>query len=224
MKKVAIIGTVGIPAGYGGFETLAENLVRTLSSEFEFTVYCSSKAYSRKLPEIYGAKLKYIPLRANGIQSIPYDIWSILSALKSADVLLILGVGGCIVLPFLKLFGCRKKLIVNIDGLEWRRSKWNPPAKSFLKFSERTAVRFCDHVIGDNKVISDYVEQEYHHSCSLIEYGADHQEPQKISAASLAAYPFLSHAYAFGVCRIEPENNVHLVLRALRTPHVPCLL
>ena len=63
MKKVAIIGTVGIPAGYGGFETLAENLVRTLSSEFEFTVYCSSKAYSRKLPEIYGAKLKYIPLR-----------------------------------------------------------------------------------------------------------------------------------------------------------------
>ena len=99
MKKVAIIGTVGIPAGYGGFETLAENLVRTLSSEFEFTVYCSSKAYSRKLPEIYGAKLKYIPLRANGIQSIPYDIWSILSALKSADVLLILGVGGCIVLP-----------------------------------------------------------------------------------------------------------------------------
>lgn len=218
MKKVAIIGTVGIPAGYGGFETLAENLVRTLSSEFEFTVYCSSKAYSRKLPEIYGAKLKYIPLRANGIQSIPYDIWSILSALKSADVLLILGVGGCIVLPFLKLFGCRKKLIVNIDGLEWRRSKWNPPAKSFLKFSERTAVRFCDHVIGDNKVISDYVEQEYHHSCSLIEYGADHQEPQKISAASLAAYPFLSHAYAFGVCRIEPENNVHLVLRAFADP------
>lgn len=64
-----------------------KNLVRTLSSEFEFTVYCSSKAYSRKLPEIYGAKLKYIPFRANGIQSIPYDIWSILSALKSADVL-----------------------------------------------------------------------------------------------------------------------------------------
>ena len=133
MKKISIIGTVGIPAKYGGFETLTEYLTKNLHKDYDMTVYCSSKSYEEKIDTHNGAKLKYINLNANGVQSIPYDIISIFSSLKFADTLLILGVSGCIILPFIRLFS-KKRIIVNIDGLEWKREKWGKGAKWFLKF------------------------------------------------------------------------------------------
>ena len=110
-KKIAIIGTAGVPAKYGGFESLAEYLTKYLSSTFDITVYCSSVFYQKRFKKYNGARLKYIPLNANGKQSILYDIFSIFHALFYADVLLILGVSGCVVLPFVKLISSKKKLI-----------------------------------------------------------------------------------------------------------------
>lgn len=212
-KKVAIIGTVGLPANYGGFETLVENITKELHQDFEFTVYCSAKSYSEKLDSYNSCKLKYINLEANGMQSIIYDIRAIFHALKYADVLLILGVSGCIILPFIKLF-TKKKIIVNIDGLEWKRQKWNTIAKRFLKISERIAVKYADEVIGDNKVIQEHIEQTYGKEAHLIAYGGDHCEHKNLSAATLKTYPFLNENYAFKVCRVEPENNVEMILEA----------
>ena len=174
MKKVvAIIGTRGIPACYGGFESLAEQLVSRLHDEFDFTVYCQKSAFPVHPGKIGNIRLKYINLCANGMQSIPYDMVSILDALRYADTLLILGVSGCTLLPFLRLFGCRKKIICNIDGMEWRRAKWSRLAQIYLRFAERCAVRNADVVIADNQVIVDYVKEQYHRDCELIEYGAD---------------------------------------------------
>lgn len=212
-KKIAIIGTVGLPAKYGGFETLTEHLTRQLSSDFDITVYCSSAFYNEKLDTHNGAHLKYIRLNANGVQSIVYDIISVFNALCFADTLLILGVSGCTVLPFVRLFS-KKKIIVNIDGLEWKRAKWGKAAKWFLKYSEKLAVRHADVVIADNKVIQEYVEKTYGKKASLIAYGADHTHKEVLTKELLCTYPFLSKAYAFKVCRIEPENNVHLILEA----------
>ena len=103
-KKIAVIGTVGIPAKYGGFETLVEYITKEIYQDFDITVYCSAKSYSEKLETYNNCKLHYINLEANGMQSILYDIRAIFHALKYADVLLILGVSGCIILPFIKLF------------------------------------------------------------------------------------------------------------------------
>ena len=88
-KKVAIIGTVGLPANYGGFETLAEHLTKELYQDFDITVYCSAKSYSEKLETYNDCKLHYINFEANGMQSIIYDIYAIFNALKHGDVLLI---------------------------------------------------------------------------------------------------------------------------------------
>jgi len=75
MKKVAIIGTVGVPANYGGFETLVENLIGQNTSEWiEYTVFCSGKEYPQRMSVYKGAKLEYINLKANGAQSTLYDI------------------------------------------------------------------------------------------------------------------------------------------------------
>lgn len=213
MKKISIIGTVGIPSKYGGFETLTEYLTKKLSNQYEITVFCSAKNYCEKIDNYNGANLEYINLNANGIQSIPYDIISIFKSLRFADTLLVLGVSGCIVLPFLKFF-TKKKIIVNIDGLEWRRQKWSSNAKKFLKFSEKLAVKYSDIVISDNKIIQDYVMNEYGVISELIAYGGDHVTKEIISDELLKNYPFLKEKYVFKVCRIEPENNIHLILKA----------
>lgn len=218
--KVAVIGTAGVPARYGGFETLAHQLVVKLSRRFDLTVYCSNKYYAPydRKPEWKNAKLKYIPLNANGIQSIPYDIACMMHALAKADVLLVLGVSGGLFFPFIKLFS-KKKIVVNIDGLEWKRNKWGYWTKKFLKFSEYLAVRFSDAEITDNGAIQKYTAVHYESLSNLIEYGADHAIKVPIDDVDKKEYPFLNELYAFGVCRIEPENNIHMILEAFS--HMP---
>jgi glycosyltransferase involved in cell wall biosynthesis len=214
-KRVAIIGTVGVPAAYGGFETLAEHLVKELNERYELHVYCSSKKYnSPDRPKSYNnARLHYIPLDANGIQSIPYDILSMIHALFYADVFIVLGVSGGIFLPFVKWF-TRKKIIVSIDGIEWKRGKWSRMARWYLWFAEGIAVRNSHADIADNESIQDYTAMRYKSLSNIIEYGADHTIKVSPEASDYAEFPFLKQKYAFKVCRIEPENNVHVVLKA----------
>jgi glycosyltransferase involved in cell wall biosynthesis len=213
MKKIAIIGSVGLPAKYGGWETLVHHLTRKLEGKFQFTVYCSSNKYSEKQDFCNGARLEYINLDANGVQSIPYDIISMLKAIRFADTLLILGVSGCCFLPGLKLIS-RKKCIVNIDGLEWRRAKWGRFAKWFLKLSEAVAVRFADVVVTDNKAIQEYVSREYGRESVLIAYGGDHAVRPTYDRNILNQYGLDGLRYAFKVCRIEPENNLDLIIKS----------
>lgn len=213
---ISIIGTVGVPACYGGFETLVENIIGdNCSQEIEYTIYCSGKSYRNKRLEYKGAKLEYIPFNANGAQSTIYDITSMLKASRKADVLLILGVSGCSFLPVFRIF-CRKKIIVNIDGLEHKRDKWRGFAKKILKFSEAMAVKYADTVIADNQGITDYVKEEYGKDSVLIEYGGDHAicDVNVVEADVLTAYQLEKKGYSFSLCRIEPENNVHLTLEA----------
>jgi glycosyltransferase involved in cell wall biosynthesis len=212
-KKIAIIGIVGIPAKYGGFETLTEYLTEKLSGSYDITVFCSSKKNDNTVTTHNGAELRYIPLNANGVMSIVYDIISILKSLMFADTLLILGISGCIILPFIRTFS-KKKLIINIDGLEWKREKWGMFSKWFLKLSEKLAVRHADVIVADNKVIQDYVKYEYGRDSKLIAYGANHVTVELISNKLKIKYPFLRYNYAFKVCRIEPENNIHIILEA----------
>lgn len=213
-RQIAILGTVGVPANYGGFETLAENLVRyhaTASLKSSLTVYCSSKSYPSKEATYLSAQLKYVPFNANGAQSIPYDVISLFFAVwYRSDVILLLGVSGAIALPLVRFFSSAR-VITNIDGIEWRREKWQGLAKNFLRFSEKMAVRFSHEVISDNGAIAGYVKQAYGVNSHVIAYGGDHAVA--VEAAMVAEYN-LPEVYAFSVCRIEPENNVHMVLEA----------
>ena len=171
-----------------------------------------------KIAEHKGAKLKYIGFKANGVQSIPYDIVSMMRSICGYDTLLILGVSGCIFLPVFKLF-CRKKIIVNIDGLEYRRAKWKPWVKRFLKLSEKIAVRFADVIITDNKGIQDYVREEYGKETTLIAYGGNHaliDITKEREEEILKSYNLERNNYSISVCRIEPENNCHITLETFK--------
>ena len=136
---IAIVGTVGVPALYGGFESLVENLLP--SSGKKIKVYCSSKKYDNRIEEYKGASLTYIPLSANGAQSIIYDILCLLHCLIiRPKSILVLGVSGCIFLPLFRLLSSAR-IVTNIDGLEWKRDKWSKPVKYFF-FSK---VETCWH-------------------------------------------------------------------------------
>jgi|TARA_B100000029_G_scaffold300162_1_gene293115 glycosyltransferase involved in cell wall biosynthesis len=220
-RKAAIVGTVGVPANYGGFETLVDNLVTYhdgTGSPLALTVYCSSKAFDSQ-PETYRkARLRYVGLDANGVQSIPYDIVSILDAVRRGhDRLLLLGVSGALILPVLRLFS-RARIVINVDGIEWKREKWRGVARRYLRFAEKIAVRFSDEVIADNKGIADYLRDTYGCEAHVIPYGGDHAvepEPDPVAATDLP------DDFALGLCRIEPENNIDMILEAFETLDTP---
>ena len=214
MKKIAIIGIVGLPANYGGFETLAENLVKHHFVEGlkdEITIYCSSKKQLIKSPLYLSAKLRYVPLDANGVQSILYDICSMVLAIRNRnEVVLSLGVSGAIAIPFLRLFSS-VKFVTNIDGMEWRRKKWSPLAKHYLRYSEKIAIKYSHEVISDNEAIADYVMEVYGIKTNVISYGGDQFSQAESKDISFLDIP---SNYSYSVCRIEPDNNIHLILSA----------
>jgi len=211
---IAIIGTVGIPANYGGFETLAENLAsynEDTGSKFDLAVYCSSSAFAERSEYFRGAALLYVGLDANGVQSIPYDMISLFDAVQRGhDQLLLLGVSGALMLPLLRLF-TKVRIITNVDGVEWKREKWRGVAKFYLRFAERVAVKFSHEVIADNQAIADYLEKAYGRSAVVIPYGGDHAVSTELDPSAAVHLP---DRYALGVCRIEPENNIAMILEA----------
>jgi glycosyltransferase involved in cell wall biosynthesis len=220
-RLIAIVGTTGVPASYGGFETLAENLIHFHTREANaagLTVWCSSEDNPPYGARYESARLRYIPLRANGIQSIPYDILSLCDAIRTRhQTILLLGVSGALFLPVVRLVS-RAHIVTNIDGIEWKRGKWNWLARTILQASEWAAIRFSHEVIADNKAIADYVTETYGRPCSAIPYGGDHAlEAEPDHAATFG----LPDHYAFALCRIEPENNVAMILEAFSGLDMP---
>lgn len=179
-------------------------------------MFCSSKDYETKITFYKGSRLLYVPFRANGVQSTIYDIVSLIKTIGRFDVVVILGVSGCIFLPLFRLL-FKGKIIVNIDGLEHKRAKWGGVAKRFLRLSEAVSVKYANVIIADNKGIQDYVFDTYKEKSELIAYGGDHVlvnldngEEQNI----LNKYGLKSDSYCLAVSRIEPENNCYMILEA----------
>ena len=213
-SHIAILGTVGVPGRYGGFETLAENLVhyhQRSGLPSALTVWCSGKDNPEKPPDFAGARLRYVALKANGVQSIFYDAVSLWQAVRSGhEKIILLGVSGAFMVPLIRAFS-KARIITNIDGIEWKRAKWNAAARVFLRASEGAAVRFSHAVIADNQAIADYVQTRYRKTCHVIAYGGDHA----VASAGMSQAPeSLPEHYALALCRIEPENNVHMILEA----------
>lgn len=211
-KVVGIIGTNGLPGKYGGWDQLVIHLTKDLGDRFSFIVYTSYKDTIPGLKEYNGAKIKVVRLKANGFQSIPFDIISMMHAALHCDVLFICGTSGCVFLPLIKPFG--KNIVLNPDGQEWRRDKWSKPVQWFLKISEKFGVKFATNIVSDNVKIQEYIKDEYKKNSNLIEYGGDQVLKIKLEEPTAQKYGIVKGEYAFKVCRIVPENNIHLILEA----------
>ena len=152
------------------------------------------------------------------MQSIPYDMTGLLdAAMRGHDRLLLLGVSGALILPLVRLVS-RARIITNVDGIEWKREKWKGLAELYLRFSEWVAVRASHEVIADNQAIADYLSSAYGCTARVIPYGGDHAV---LAEPAPDAYVHLPQDYALGLCRIEPENNIAMILEAFDGLEMP---
>ena len=209
-KRIAIIGTNGLPPRYGGFETLANYLTIYLQDSFDFVVYCSRTQKNKRMQSYNNARLVYLPFKANGWQSIIYDMTCILHAWLTVDELLILGNSGALILPFKVLFG--KKIITNIGGIDWGRSKWNYFERKFIQLCEMICIKFSDTIITDNRYIQRLYKTRYNCDSELIEYGGDQAKKIEASCEIRAKYAFLGKRYFLSVNRAQSDNNIHVLL------------
>ncbi len=210
---LSIIGIVGLPGRYGGFETLADQLTQRFDRQSGLQVFCTSRNSTGALKETYlGARLNYINWDANGWQSIPYDCVSLWRAAPFSQNLLVLGVSGCLLLPVIRLLWPHTRIVTNIDGLEWKRRKWGRLARWFLRISEWSAVHFSHEIIADNLGIQEHVLKTYGREAKLIAYGGDHALVEENGGTP--STKFINGSYYLGLCRIEPENNVEEILYA----------
>jgi glycosyltransferase involved in cell wall biosynthesis len=211
--KVAIIGTVGVPARYGGFETLAEQLARAIRPpNHELVLYCQRSAYPelRVAEPFAGHRRVLLPLRANGAASMVHDMLAMAHAawVVRADTLLVLGYSGAWFLPFVRLLRPGALVVTNIDGMEWRREKFGRGARALLRCLEWFATRFSHRVIADNAALVALARDLHGVEPRLIAYGGDH------TVVTPKPLLDLEPGYALSIARIEPENNCHLILAA----------
>lgn len=224
MKHIFIIGSRGLPAQYGGFETFVEQLVSNqVSPNIRYHVACLSDSSHHQHSEYKGADCFTInPPKLGPARVIAYDMMAISYALElvkaqnmETPIFYILGntIGGFIA-PFAKkIHSVGGILFVNPDGLEWKRSKWSKPVQAYLKYAEKLMAKHADLLIADNEGIEDYIQTAYPGTQTrFIAYGTD-LSPTDYQADSQAVLDFFGQwnltekGYYLIIGRFVPENN-----------------
>ncbi|MDG1571469.1 DUF1972 domain-containing protein [Robiginitalea sp. M366] len=223
--KLAILGTRGVPNFHGGFEQFAEY----------FSVYMASKGH-----EIYVYSPHNHPFKENKFKGVNiihcydpehkvgtfgqfiYDLNCILDSRRKAfDIILQLGYTSSSVWGW--LLPKKAFILTNMDGLEWKRSKYSPRVRKFLKYAEKWGVKYSDHLIADSLGIQEYLKLEYQKDSTYIPYGAEVFETP--NPEILNSYELSPYAYNMLIARLEPENNIETILDGISMdPNKTCFL
>lgn len=230
MQHVFIIGSRGLPASYGGFETFVEQLVRHQENKkIQYHVACLSETSHEEHTTYIGADCFTIcPPKLGPARVIAYDMMAISYALKlikengwEKPVFCILGnTIGAFIAPFAKkIHAVGGTLLVNPDGLEWKRSKWSKPVQTYLKYSEKLMARHADLLVADNEALEEYLKETYAGvRTTFIAYGTDVSRTQ-LTADSPEVRVFFERwgiqekEYYLILGRFVPENNYAVMLR-----------
>ncbi|MDP2587177.1 MAG: DUF1972 domain-containing protein [bacterium] len=211
---IALLGHRGIPGNYGGFETFAEELaVRLVKQGNRVDVYCRTNSGAYRKPTYKGATLVYLSTISNKyIDTLYHTFKSVLHAvfIGRPDVIIMVNVGNTIISWIPRLFGI--PVILNVDGLEWERKKWNGLARIYLRMSAALTRFLPTAVVTDAKVIQDYYQERVGLETTMIPYGA--LVTRKRNSSALSKYGLKPNNYYLYVARFEPENNPHLVVKA----------
>ena len=211
--RIAVIGTRGVPANYGGFETCAEEISIALAAKgHEVTVYCRYGNAPGNPKSFKGVSLKYVPsINTKVLGTFSHAFFSLVHSLfKPYDILLVFNAANSLLCMLPKLF-C-KNLAINVDGLDWKRKKWGWFAKQYYQFAEYVSTKYADRIVSDSRVIQQYYHDRYKTESTFIAYGAriETSENQKL----LNEYKVKPMEYFFVGSRLEPENNADITVRA----------
>ncbi len=213
--KIALIGTRGVPANYGGFETCVEEIGwRLVQKGHSVTVYCRDSYYEEKLETYKGMNLVYLPnLRSKSLDTLSHTFLSMIHAVfRDYDVYMVFNAANSPTVIIPRLF--RKKVAINTDGLEWKRGKWGNFAKKYYLFSEWLSTKLANRIVADSPGIAKYYEERYGANSSVIAYGAELTESKNHELIkSMGLEP---NEYFLQITRFEPENNPLLTIQAYK--------
>lgn len=213
--RIALMGTRGIPARYGGFETFAEQLSsRLVDRGHEVTVYgrCSFRGGWGEQEAYKGVRRRHTPTIFHKYLETPlHALTSFLDALtQKFDGIILCNAANSPLAPILKLK--RVPLFINVDGIEKDRGKWNSFGKLWYSLGERCSVLLATRVISDAEVIAKYYRETYGRDSTVIPYGV--HPTHRPAGETLRAFGLRSKEYILYVSRLEPENNALGVIEA----------
>ncbi len=212
--SIGILGSRGIPNEYGGYEAAVEELApRLVKLGHDVIVYCSASQKSR-YKNYNGVKLVYNFDPEKWIGSAGqfiYDLLSNLSAKKKKhDVIFHMGYTSDSI--WHKLWDKNASHLTNMDGLEWKRTKYSRKARKFLAYAEKLAATKSNCLIADNKGIEKYLDDKYNTDIVTISYGVS--IPVSFSEGGLSKYKLTKEAYDLVIARMVPENNIETIIKA----------
>jgi rhamnosyltransferase len=225
--KIAIIGCRGIPAKYGGFETFAQGLTENLvKNGYDITVSCEYEPLQSRKDNYKGAKLEYFPIKPpknyflRKVYENLSDIYFLIKLSRKHQLIYFLGIEVGMFLFIPKILSRRSQVLVNIDGVMWQRSKFNLLERWLLKINHDMATVFADKIIVDAMEMKSYVDKKYLDKTSYLSYGIN--VPKRITwngetLELLKDYTPINISpenYYLVVSRLEPENNIHMVVDA----------
>lgn len=211
--KIAMIGTRGIPAQYGGFETCAEELSqRLVRSGHEVWVYCREGYYSDRPQEYLGIKLIYIKEpKSKFLETLIHTLKSLWHSRRQPyDIILVFNSGNApsLLLPLLY----KKRVALHMDGMEWKRNKWGKLARNYHRFARWLATKLPLHMINDSRELQKYYENTFGKKSTYISYGAPVQSSQNPDL--LKQFAVEPGEYFFQLTRFEPENSPLLTVKS----------
>ncbi len=212
--NVAILGTRGIPASYSGFETAVEQITSRLTARgHRVSVYCRPHVVDPNIREWKGAQLVHLPTVRN--KYLDTFVHTLLSSVHAArrtkpDVALFFIAGNSPLCLITRLAGI--PTVINVDGLDSDRRKWNRFAKSYLRAAERLSPRMATRAITDSHAVAAIYEQRHGRQIGVVPYGAE--VPRRRETDVLERFELEPERYVLFVGRLEPENNPHLLVEA----------
>lgn len=212
--SIAMVGTRGVPARYGGFETCVEEMGWRLAGRgHRVVVYCRGTAEGPARGRHLGMELVHLPaVRRRSLETLSHTGASVAHlARHRTDVAIVFNAANAPLLPVIR--ARRIPVATHVDGLEWLRSKWGPSGRRYYRRAEALAVRWSDAVIADAPGIADYYLAEFGARTTLISYGAPIIDPGHDRLRELGLAP---GGYHLVVARFEPENHVHHVVAGYR--------
>ena len=207
-----MVGTRGVPARYGGFETCVEEVGSRLAARgHQVTVYCRrTNTDGPELDEFQGMRLVHLPaMRKRSLETLSHSGLSVAHLVRHrTDVALVFNCANAPWLPVIRASGI--PVATHVDGLEWQRAKWGPLGKRYYRTAERLSVRWSDALIADATGIRTYYRETYGAASDLISYGAPVVHP---GADRLAEAGLVADSFHLVVARFEPENHVLEIVR-----------
>jgi glycosyltransferase involved in cell wall biosynthesis len=209
--KIAMVGTRGVPARYGGFETCVEEVGSRLADRgHEVAVYCRSAESGERPSNYRGMSLVHLPaMRRRSLETLSHTALSVGHLFRyPSDVAVVFNCANAPFLPVLRARGI--PFATHVDGLEWQRAKWGNAGRRYYRLAEKLSVRWSDALIADAQGIADYYTEQHGAGTDLIAYGA----PMIARRTDrLAELNLTDGAYHLIVARFEPENHVEEAVR-----------